>query len=466
MESAPKIVVDRLRVALPVVNHPDADVLTAFSEQSLPERERAIVMEHLARCGDCREIVALALPAVEEATQVVQPTPTGWLTWPALRWGIIAAGIVAIASFGVVQYQRNTRPAMMAQAQPESGVKEANNQVASTAEAAKSAKQDEVSLPSTNLAIDADRKSKPVTLMPKELDGLAKVPRSGGQQFHGSIGGPMPHGPKAQWQQNFQSNNVQDNKAFPSAQAPPPAYSKQPPNAFMGTDSNPPAPSETVMVQGQAVTIQSQGQTEEVSNLQAQAAPLQSAESGQERVERAKDLETAAAGQANSAAQQAANLPVNGRNFSQLVEVAPVGMSWKINSTGGLQRSLDQGKTWQAVDVNNSSAGISAVMLQSARAVTAESKKASASKQAAVPIAFRAVTAIETHVWAGGANGVLYHSSDSGSHWTRVMPSSAGVPLISDIVTLDFPDLKHGRITTSTGEVWLTSDAGQTWQKQ
>ena len=47
--------------------HPDADLLTAFSEQLLTGREREGVVEHLARCGDCREVVAFALPAMEEA---------------------------------------------------------------------------------------------------------------------------------------------------------------------------------------------------------------------------------------------------------------------------------------------------------------------------------------------------------------------------------------------------------------
>ena len=62
MQNVPKIVRDRLQAAAPAVNHPDADLLTAFAERSLPEHERTVVLEHLARCGDCRDIVALALP--------------------------------------------------------------------------------------------------------------------------------------------------------------------------------------------------------------------------------------------------------------------------------------------------------------------------------------------------------------------------------------------------------------------
>ena len=52
MQSVPKIVRDRLQATRPAVNHPDADLLTAFAEQSLPAAERATVLDHLARCGD------------------------------------------------------------------------------------------------------------------------------------------------------------------------------------------------------------------------------------------------------------------------------------------------------------------------------------------------------------------------------------------------------------------------------
>src|SRR5271165_7368620 len=100
MQNVPKIVRERLRAATPAVNHPDADVLTAFAEHSLPGLERDVVLEHLARCGDCRDIVALALPVADPVESAVKPSPTGWLTWPTLRWAFVAAGVFVIASVG------------------------------------------------------------------------------------------------------------------------------------------------------------------------------------------------------------------------------------------------------------------------------------------------------------------------------------------------------------------------------
>lgn len=115
MQNVPKVVRERLKAAAPVVSrpdadssaHPDADLLTAFAERALTEFERAAVLEHLSRCGDCREVLALALPASEEILVTgVRTSSRGWLSWPTLRWGFVTAGIVAIASVGVLRYRR------------------------------------------------------------------------------------------------------------------------------------------------------------------------------------------------------------------------------------------------------------------------------------------------------------------------------------------------------------------------
>src|SRR5580700_10967337 len=97
MEKVPQIVSARLRTAAAEANrpdanhldasHPDADVLTAFAEKSLLETERAQVMDHLALCGDCRDVLALALPATESMEQVMVPSRGSWFSWPVLRWG-------------------------------------------------------------------------------------------------------------------------------------------------------------------------------------------------------------------------------------------------------------------------------------------------------------------------------------------------------------------------------------------
>ncbi len=110
MEGVPGIVRQRLQDAdegitrshqlRPDGPHPDAEVLTAFAEQSLAECERAQVFDHLAQCGDCRDVVFLAAPQTEPV-QVLQKIPArgGWLSWPVLRWGVLGTcGVIVGAA--------------------------------------------------------------------------------------------------------------------------------------------------------------------------------------------------------------------------------------------------------------------------------------------------------------------------------------------------------------------------------
>ena len=109
MESLPKFVVKRLQS--PVADsHPDADLLTAFAEHSLAGAERDDLVEHLARCGDCREVVSLTL-APQLDVQLASHSSQNWFRWPLLRgsawhWTAVAAGVVLIASIGVMQFRR------------------------------------------------------------------------------------------------------------------------------------------------------------------------------------------------------------------------------------------------------------------------------------------------------------------------------------------------------------------------
>jgi photosystem II stability/assembly factor-like uncharacterized protein len=94
-----------------------------------------------------------------------------------------------------------------------------------------------------------------------------------------------------------------------------------------------------------------------------------------------------------------------------------------------------------------------------------QTAKKKAKTQRSMSQVFRAVSAQGTEVWAGGSAGTLYHSSDSGSRWTRVLPSSSGTTLTGDITSIEFSDAQHGRIVTSAGEIWITADNGHTWQR-
>jgi len=580
MQNVPKIVRERLKAAVPAVNHPDADVLTAFAERSLPELERAVVLEHMARCGDCRDIVALALPATESVQEVIIAAPSGWLTWPALRWGFVAAGVIAIASLAVLQYQRRSQPSMMAYkaSEPEAAGKVAKNEsLPLPAAPAPAERRDKIEAPSapaftdavdtTNAAADekkstARSEAAPATAQSSQAEGVID-----GKPAH-PVRGPLPHGPMLanQWQQNSMAqNNMAQNMAQNRA-----------PTPTLPANKRVPAGSESVEVAGAAPVLPVQDASLDASQVPSQSgASPSSGENYAYAVGKAKPLPQATPGQiggyvidpsgavvsnarititpsmtggtatavtdsqgawmiaglpsgnykaraeapgfkttvldlnydanqpslysftlsvgsvsetvevASAQTQvqtEGANIggpitnlkvnqaPANGRNFTPMAAVSPALLPrWIINSAGVLQRSFDQGKSWQAVDVNASPASFSGatsleVVAKASRAKAKDADKAL--KRDAAPITFRVLAATGAEVWAGGSVGALYHSQDAGNHWTRVVPASAGAILTGDILSLNFADIQHGTLSTSNAEVWTTSDDGQTWQKQ
>lgn len=93
----------RLRARPEPKVHPDPDLLTAYVEQALPAAERSQVVQHLADCGYCREIVALSLPELQPEQVAAAPAPRRPIWWvPAYRWAAVAATL-AIAATLVIE---------------------------------------------------------------------------------------------------------------------------------------------------------------------------------------------------------------------------------------------------------------------------------------------------------------------------------------------------------------------------
>jgi len=470
MQNLPKIVRERLRAATPAVDHPDADVLTAFAERSLPKREQGVVLEHLARCGDCRDIVALALPATEPVEAVANRSSSGWLTWPALRWAFVAVGVVAIASLGIVRYQRGRTQNMAASAPARSeiaakGAREAAAQQTSkddyaSARVAKSkawaapSKSEKIPAPPPSAFVDSrvapvssfrdkekERDEKKSTLRADRFQALGPLPPASTGRDAGSRIGQLAHGPRVsnQWQQNTVQNQLQ-NQA-PSASSSP--FAKQQAAGDLSANMEVPRASET----GEVQTAQTTAQTQSLDSLQVQSLPAQVTSGSAPAVSASGPAPSGAIG--GPVATSSGSIP-----------------RWTISSAGRLQRSFDQGNTWQDVDVNANLASVVGTSLEiSANAARASKNKDARQdlKREAASAAFRAVAAAGTDIWAGGSG--LYHSLDAGNHWTRIVPASADAMLTGDIVSLEFSD-QHGKVATSTAEIWITTDGGQNWQKQ
>ena len=134
---------------------------------------------------------------------------------------------------------------------------------------------------------------------------------------------------------------------------------------------------------------------------------------------------------------------------------------------------MDAGRTWVNVNPGQEiQQSTEAEITENARAFNKSGAKQSAQKKngetkndARSNPVFRAVAAFGNEVWAGGSAAMLYHSSDSGVHWARIIPFAGGAMLTGDISSIEFSDAQHGAITTSTGEVWRTADGGRTWRR-
>ena len=445
MHKIPQIVRDRLRAGAPAPDHLDADILTSFSEHSLPEREKAQVFEHLARCQECRDIAALALPAKEEASTVRPISAKGWLSWTAFRWGFAVAGVIAVVSLGVLRYERVGQPhAMVAKdlnrdGLPAQALPEVKPPAAAVSEEnRKNALNTFNSNPTALTVIPAQHSD---TQLNAQRTAPAHVPQRGAFAATGGAGPKMP----AQWQQSQSQSGAQGAQIAPGP-VPSSAAKQDLAKALEGADTSTNSPRADVSNASAEIATRNEVQLSPSASTSAQSSGALF-----DRLARAKP---AAPPESPSR------------------DKASVGALWTISASGRLQRSFDQGSTWQDVDVSSNVAvsGAGSSYKMAAKSGLAKDEQKEIDKKTAPALAsgitFRTVVAAGPEVWAGGNAGALYHSLDAGNHWSRVNPSVSGTMLADDIVKLDFSDVPNGTLTTSTGEVWTTADNGQSWHKR
>jgi len=452
--------------------HPDADQLTAFAEHSLTGAEHTFVVEHLASCGDCREVLALAMPDTEAVMPAsTRPVRTAWFRLPMLRWGALAAGVLAVASVGVVEYRHRVQEKMLAtNAMQRYSVTDSvgKNEPASPPTAAPLAivtqngvvSKEAVAAPRAHAALSEEKAAPlpgPVS-QPPQSRSLAK---SAGASTGTSAGIGGGYGEVAGAGKPYVANkglsgaDRKDVASAPGAASPQPA---------------PTAPRAAIPEIRQQVQV---GQSSEMVEVEAAAGPV--------------NTESANVSAQNQIAQSQQDLPLQGRKVTNLdvvkakdparAKAASVPPRWAINSAGVLQRSFDGGATWEMVSPNLESARGGNLKQTESVTVTGavvsrqyQADKAKKVQKAEAPptasLVFRAVSAAGLEVWAGGSAGTLYHSADGGNNWTLVAPMSAGTILAGDVIGIEFSDAQHGRVTTSSAEVWTTADGGQTWRKQ
>ncbi|MGA6986157.1 MAG: zf-HC2 domain-containing protein [Terriglobales bacterium] len=426
----PKIVNDRLRAARPGQAHPDADLLTAFAEQALSPTERDSVLEHLALCGDCREIIALALPdadvvtasipdATDASRATVPRTPAPHklsFAWPSLRWAALAAGVVVAASVLLI------RPGKLNQPTPPSV-----SQVTTTAQP----------VPATGTGTE-----------------VASSPTAAPIVQSASPAGTNETRPKSELQLSKKREAV-----TPSLQAQPGMLLAN--NKLAGSKKesaqegkSPEEAPEAYEVSGAAADTAA---TSFHGNLMArnEGLPIENA-----KIEKAKPaLPGPAVQEIDANAQQTSEeavTPAPARLHASTAASAPKvarplaagqalarHVTWAITA-GVLQRSLDSGQTWQSA------------------------------LRPGHPLLCYAAHGAD--VWTGGQTGTLFHSVDGGVTWVLVQPAIKAQQLSADITHIDIDagndlgvDVRSPAqvvVSTSNNETWSSADGGKTWAKK
>jgi hypothetical protein len=320
MQGLPKIVLERLKrktIANPLDRqstienqpfpHPDANLLAAFVEKTLSEKERTQVLNHLAQCAECRELAALTLPReVEVALPVSLTARRSWSAWPALRWGVLATALVAVAIVLVFHpYRRASRQ--------ESVSKEIGPTIAANAsKASPQPPADLTAQPRPQAAVE-----KPGAELREPRREMAKLEKgagpAGGEQLAARSAG----------------NETKQQVALMAAARPPAALEAAPSAESQAGASAVPANAESAAIAKQLNAAQAGGVPAPGYTLSGPLAPVPMRASSQQ----AKLSSMAFRGGAASAVAQLAAL-------------------WSISASGKVQRSDDGGKTWEEVRID------------------------------------------------------------------------------------------------------------------
>ncbi len=402
--------------------HPDPNLLAAFTENALLDRQRAVVMEHLARCEQCRDVLATPMQELEPAFMAAPAAPMQAVAMPAkrwsvLRWAAIAACAIIVGSVVLLLPFEKKRVASYTAAPASAPAKE-------NPEEAKRA--DEPVLLS---------KTAPVSDLEVERDaGRARQTGSFGLRSRGAKMAAPTRALSAEQAANDKS--LQIATVPPAASAPaakPPVVAELAPGVS-GKAVGGAAGSVTVDAKsgaGNAVAVSVPASNpQEVEVTAAPAAKQQETVPARNEVASSRTASSTLAASADEISE--ARQKKDRTLFRAAVMREP---RWTLSGEGALLRSTDDGQLWSAIPVPFNGP-------------------------------FRALSGKGQEVWLGGAKGTLFHSSDAGQHWTQVKPASNGLSLTDDIARIDFPDPQHGVVTTANQEIWTTSDSGRTWQKK
>ncbi|HYG99479.1 MAG TPA: zf-HC2 domain-containing protein [Terriglobales bacterium] len=406
----PKSVRDRLQAAQAgALPHLDADLLTAFAENSLLEHERATVLAHLAVCPDCRDIVLLAQPELESNGPVlVLKKQRTWFEWKLFRVGAAVAA-VAIVAVAVLLHRAPTRSGLddTSFAKPPVAEQHVEPQTAPRSDSG-----DE----STRMFREAQPPQPPRSKTKLREYTAAREDSESNESGQQAKKGVL--------EDRFAID------ATASAPPPPPVLNKN-----SAPIVAPPLANAVGGVLNEVRPTLKAAPVPAPSSTRAERMTVPTAPST-----RAEQVTVQAAAEANVAQEQHQKVgsqvqtaPLAMRQGTQVTFQRGMASQWRITDAGHLQRFIAD-QDWRTIFPGGQSD-------------------------------FRAVASAGNHVWVGGSSG-LFHSSDNGEHWRQVHIGGTETKGIGEITSIRMSSATELIVHTASGEVWLTRNGGKSWSLQ
>jgi hypothetical protein len=410
-------------------SHPDADLLTAFMENSLTAAERTSMLEHLARCPTCREVVAISSEQVQRqvAPQTAAPRQSFW-NWAMLRWAAPALALVIVGA-AVMLRDRSHESNMVPTSAPTAARQRVETsqpaEVQPRAEepaaqvAAKPAAPAKESFRKNTVSNDERLADSPAStpIVPKAAP--RREDKDGAAFATPTLGEPA------------RSESSLDKLAAREA-APPQEQEKKSKQDFAyiaGAATPPPPPAATPERRASANSVQETSASD--TSTPKTEVDQKGAANGVLAMQKSRTVAAAPAHAIPSNQGLTAGNMMNDYHHEAAKALVP--LQWRI-ANGRLLGSTD-GKTWNQI------------ALPGNPEVTV-------------------VSTVGPQVWVGGEKGTLLHSVDSGINWKLIRLGTKEVVITDDIARIFFDNLNQGTVTTRRGQTWKTNDAGATWTRQ
>ena len=430
--------------------HPDANLIAAFAERALTERERTQVLNHLNQCADCRAVAAFVVPKDAAVEQPVRSDAgRRWNPWFMLRWGALA-GVLGILAIVVVSHpdvwNHHQQLAKVTPLPTRAGnVEKAPTALAplpSAPSPAKDAEADAQMKRGGAAGENAQAKKEPGTQQYlAKSDRVAALPAKQHSTMMASVRPPAELREENAPAVGMSRSESLGDDARSVAVAPPvlnapvapasePTVAPQLAGKVTGESSSPSAPrsrTQSVMVTSEAELSRETGSSATATggNADAVARQANAAKAAPRAVTRANAQGLA----------QTSKFGIGAFSKESKLKAGTAADLWSVSSDGKVQNSVNGAKTFQPIEVAHG-------------------------------VKFQSVAANGDDVWAGGVGGALYHSIDAGATWKRVAITFDGNTMTETISAIQLHDSQHLAVITSSRSAWVSEDGGLHWQKQ